>query len=110
MPSGPGLELRPVLQGRLRLRRGPTAGLLLSKCGVNVDAQSRYMADFDEVSAACATKGCNGNCPAAAGPCCRDGICGLGAQCLGPVPAEDATAESGADADGEGRSADAGGE
>jgi|HubBroStandDraft_3_1064219.scaffolds.fasta_scaffold729208_2 hypothetical protein len=63
---------------------------------VNVDAQSQYMADFDRASAACATKGCNGKCPQPAGPCCRDGICGLGAQC-------------GA-ADGEGRTADAGGE
>lgn len=72
-------------------------GFCCPSAALNVDAQSQYMADFDKASAACATKGCNGSCPATGSPCCRAGTCGLGAQCVGPVPAEDAAADAGGD-------------
>jgi hypothetical protein len=63
---------------------------------IDIDAQSQYMADFDKASAACDAMGCAVSCPITGAPCCRDGMCGLGAQCVAPV--------------GEAGGADAGGE
>lgn len=86
-------------------------GFCCPNAAINVGAQARYTADVDKAPAACAKKGCNVSCPTTGAPCCRQGTCQLGpSECSAAVPAEDAAAESGADADGPTACVAAGGE